>query len=466
MNLLPIIQNSSVFKDQFSAWHTPEAPFLIDLFQQIAVSGINYAVLRNYDFLPYGLHGSDIDILFSEDSFAKAHMLLACLVKRHGGKIICQLKAHRVKSLMLCGCGAEKRWWGVRIDSFTYVGTNGVEFLSAKSVISRCVKHNNIINVADFADDAIIAFLKEVIGAGRVRRDYDKKAISVFLLHGRRYERNLIYYFGAKTYTKWLIPSLSGKYMPLKKLQMALKVGWLKNMLLKHPAKVLRSRFLDFSLRLKRFFAPLGFSCAVIGTDGSGKSTIIEGIRPPLESALHTKLNYEHMRPNLLPSIACLFGRQTEDGPVTNPHGSKASGFFGSFLRLSYYSLDYILGYWLKVYPAKVKRPCLYVFDRYFYDFITDPARSRISLPKWLIKLFAILIPTPDLILCLGADPAVIHARKPELPLIEVERQISELKKFCDSSPNAVWIDTAQSIEKSIDHALEAITDHMAARYE
>jgi len=87
-------------------------------------------------------------------------------------------------------------------------------------------------------------------------------------------------------------------------------------------------------------------------------------------------------------------------------------------------------------------------------------------LPKWLIKLFAVLIPAPDIILCLGADPAVIHARKPELPLVEVEQQVRELEKFWDSSPNAIWIDTAQSVEKSVDQALKTITDHMAARYE
>ena len=113
-----------------------------------------------------------------------------------------------------------------------------------------------------------------------------------------------------------------------------------------------------------------------------------------------------------------------------------------------------------------VKKPCLYVFDRYYYDFILDPIRSRISLPKKLMGWFQALIPEPALVLCLGADPEVIHARKPELPLSEVERQVDELRNFCDGSKRAVWVDTGLSIEESTNQALSAIVDRMAARYE
>ena len=38
------------------------------------------------------------------------------------------------------------------------------------------------------------------------------------------------------------------------------------------------------------------------------------------------------------------------------------------------------------------------------------------------------------MILCLGADPKIIHERKPELTLPEVKRQIKELKSFCDNT--------------------------------
>ena len=203
-----------------------------------------------------------------------------------------------------------------------------------------------------------------------------------------------------------------------------------------------------------------------LGTDGSGKSTIISKIGPLLESVLHSKSHYEHLRPNLIPSIAWLFGKPEPKGPITEPHKSDPSNFIGSVLRLCYYTLDYIFGYWFKVYPKMAMRPCLFIFDRYFYDYLFDPRRSRINLPTWIIKLFSILIPKPDLIFCLGANPEIIHARKPELSLDEIIRQIEILKAFCTKEKRTVWIDTSHSPGGSADEVLSVIVQRMGARYE
>jgi hypothetical protein len=131
-----------------------------------------------------------------------------------------------------------------------------------------------------------------------------------------------------------------------------------------------------------------------------------------------------------------------------------------------YYTVDYVVGYLVKVFPRLLRRSHVYIFDRYFYDYHIDPRRSGVALPKWLIRLFGLLVPSPHIILCLGADPKIIHARKPELPLEEFKRQTEALRKFCDKNKRAVWIDTGCSIQDSVDQALEAITTRMAARYE
>jgi hypothetical protein len=52
----------------------------------------------------------------------------------------------------------------------------------------------------------------------------------------------------------------------------------------------------------------------------------------------------------------------------------------------------------------------------------------------------------------------MIHARKPELPLDEVARQVADLRRFCEKNKRAVWIDTGCAIEESVDKALGAIT--------
>ena len=96
---------------------------------------------------------------------------------------------------------------------------------------------------------------------------------------------------------------------------------------------------------------------------------------------------------------------------------------------------------------------------------MVDPKRARINLPIWMIKRMMFFIPEPDLILCLGAEPKVIHDRKPELPLDEVIEQVSKLKYFCESEKKAIWIDTGKSLDVAVKQTLETIVNKMASRY-
>jgi hypothetical protein len=128
--------------------------------------------------------------------------------------------------------------------------------------------------------------------------------------------------------------------------------------------------------------------------------------------------------------------------------------------------LDYTFGFYLKIWPKKAIRSCVCIFDRYYYDYLIDPKRARIKLPKWILKMGQFLIPEPDLILCLGTDAQVIHKRKPELTLDEVERQVAALKKMSESHNRAVWIDTGENIETSSKNAIKVIINMMANRFE
>jgi thymidylate kinase len=195
-----------------------------------------------------------------------------------------------------------------------------------------------------------------------------------------------------------------------------------------------------------------------LGTDGSGKSTVIDAITPVLRRKYATNINYEHLRPNYIPSLGVAMGKRTKDDEtqitkVENPHSEKPSGFFGSLFRLSYYLIDYTYGYYKKIY----KSDGIWIFDRYFYDFIIDPRRGKINLPQWLIKLFGCIIPSPDLIICLGTDAGTIYQRKPELSLHEIKRQVDMLKLFSQKHKKAVWIDTGCSIEKTVKDTMQII---------
>lgn len=201
------------------------------------------------------------------------------------------------------------------------------------------------------------------------------------------------------------------------------------------------------------------YTIAFLGTDGSGKSTIINAITPIIEKKTGLKVRYEHMRPNYLPSLGVAFGRRTREeeiaqGPVLDPHASKPSGFVGSLVRLIYYLVDYTYGYHRKIYPS---HDAVWIFDRYYYDLLIDQKRARISLPRWIIKVFGKIVPVPDVILCLGGEPERIFERKPETNLEEVTRQMNKLRNFCQKSENAYWIDTTVDFVTSVSDVLNAI---------
>ena len=83
--------------------------------------------------------------------------------------------------------------------------------------------------------------------------------------------------------------------------------------------------------------------------------------------------------------------------------------------RLLYYSLDYIIGYFVKV-KSVVRITRLVIFDRYYTDIICDSRRSRIYLNyKFLYRFGKLFIPSLNYNILLTASSETILARKREL---------------------------------------------------
>jgi len=213
------------------------------------------------------------------------------------------------------------------------------------------------------------------------------------------------------------------------------------------------------------------FVIVVEGTDGSGKSFIIDHITPRLEKMTGEKVVYNHLRPHWLPDIAVVLGKRKklkegqEVKVVSDPHAGKQSGFAMSLVRWGWYMLDYIFGFLKKVWLPTHSKSKVFIFDRYYYEYYLDQKRSHVKLPNWVVRVGEFFLPKPDLILCLGGDPEKIYARKPETSLEEVKRQTAVLKDFCDKRKNAVWIDTTVKPEESIEAAMQAITAMMSKRF-
>jgi hypothetical protein len=131
-----------------------------------------------------------------------------------------------------------------------------------------------------------------------------------------------------------------------------------------------------------------------------------------------------HWRPGLLPKLR-RGGAQEDSGAQTPPQPAEVSQYRGavSLARFLYYWLDFVIGYWLVVYPRKAQTT-LVIGERYFPDVMVHPQRYGFDVPRWLMRLAARLVPSPDLLVVLKDDPQVIYDRKTELPVQTIARQL------------------------------------------
>lgn len=220
-------------------------------------------------------------------------------------------------------------------------------------------------------------------------------------------------------------------------------------------------------LRFKSSSRTLGF----IAPDGAGKSTVIDSLMSKLTFCFCASekaglCSLHHHRPTILPNLGLLKAKVTgaeQDTDFTSPHRGKPSGGLSSFFRMCYYYVDYLVGWYVLVFKD-VHFGRITIFDRYIYDFVVDPARSSIKLPKSVLKLFVALAPKPQMVFYLDAEPSEVFARKRELSLEEIERQRGEYRELAKGNRRIILVDANRDVEQISDDILEQFLDNTAER--
>jgi thymidylate kinase len=220
--------------------------------------------------------------------------------------------------------------------------------------------------------------------------------------------------------------------------------------------------------RLKCHLFPCGEFVALSGPDGSGKTTVLELVREKLSTAfgLQEKSIF-HFRPSVLPRIAELARTvnliSSVDHNYSEPHRAKPSGIFGSSFRVAYYALDYFAGYFKVIRPILFRRE-LVISDRYFYDLIADPGRSRISLPFGLLNAIFRFMPKPHTAFFILASPERIRERKQELAADTIEALNRRYIELAKRHRNLVIIDNNGGPEKAAADIVDAVITRRAQR--
>ena len=418
--------------------------------------------MRNYQTLPYSAGGSDIDIMVApRDSSRLIPLVLGAIQRSNGRPVGISETFGFTKIFVVGGSGSDSdlSWWGVCLDF------NLGLFFKGQAIIDSGVEwptflHNKIPVLADGLS-GVLGVIKEAVNneiVPKIYLDNARKAVGS----------------SWRGVSSLLDPIGADALNILKKLILAdLGSDSEREMCQKFRSSFMRYRFKASAVsavlgrlsyecnKIVRYLYPSGKVLVILGVDGAGKSTIIESILPVLRAATHNAVFVRHLRPGVLPPLAKLRRGGGAASAVTNPHDSEPSGMIGSVLRLSYLTVDYILGYWIWTRPKIAKQPAIVIFDRYAYDMGFDPRRFRIGLSPKVTRIIAKFAPKPDMIICLHGVPATLSARKGELTEAETCRQVEALKIFAESENRAFLVSSDTSIEETRNIVLKLFLSHL-----
>jgi len=211
---------------------------------------------------------------------------------------------------------------------------------------------------------------------------------------------------------------------------------------------------------------PTGTFVVFLGPDGTGKSTISRAVEESL-ARVYRHVWHFHWRPGLIPKLSKKRETSIELGIGAHPPRESKYGAIVSVLRYIYYLVDFTLGYWLIVYWKKAQTT-LVIGERWYHDVIANPARYGFCLPRWILKFCGYVVPKPDRIFQISADPALIHQRKDELTVEEIAEQILLYRGLLPDAPRGIEIVNQGTLDDSVqlicDSILNLLVDNTAKK--
>lgn len=127
-----------------------------------------------------------------------------------------------------------------------------------------------------------------------------------------------------------------------------------------------------------------------------------------------------------------------------------------------YLFLDFWIGWIVRVSPH-IRRGGWVLFERGWWDHAVDPHRYRLHSGR-LIALMGRLIPRWDLVVMLNAPPDVIHDRKPELDLEEIDRQMRIWAGVLPARQSRIVLDATKPVDELARQVIDAVTSPSGSR--
>ena len=455
--------SDNVSRTEYSESSQKTASILMDLFGELKSNHIRYVVLRNFENLPYEVD-NDVDLLVEKKDVNKFEAKLKMAVDLHGLQLIKKVRRFRYVSFWYILPGVDDV---LHIDVWTAIDVKGICWLDEKEIIDTRNSYSDIFVPQDVFL-ALMLLLKDVLQTGKFRDKYQNYILNIINIKRDECILRLTKLVGKSAALEILSLLEADDLGRLNSMAKRIRNIVLMRSFFKWPFKSLFGLVSFFYWHLVTFFRSYnGLFLVLVGPDGSGKSSVYSGISNELSGYFKPCLYY-HGRFNIIPDLRDLcrgrFRAKKTDGPdfdFREDSGDKKTyGLFRSLLYVFYYLFDYLLGYF--VVKKNNKYGGLIVFDRYFYDYMIQPAFSKV--PNELLRVFTYLLPKPDMVVYLKCDPNVIHARKPELDIENIKKQQEVIEKIFCGDDSLVTLDTARDVDMVSAELKSKVDDKLLGR--
>ena len=439
--------------------------FLVRLFSLLDDAGVSYCVLRNYEELPERI-GNDIDMLVLPMQVEAFENCILETAENFEWQLLKRPKRFGYRSYWFqYGTGDEF----VHFDVWSLVTWKGVRWANEKAILDYRIRWKQLY-IPDAASEAGILLIKDLIQNGAIKKKYLGAVQKVATEYPESFAEFLRWGLGKDLAAALSNMAGTGEWKKIEALKGRIRRTVFLRSFLHNPLEPLLGtfRFLFGHIR-SMASSPDGIFVVLIGPDGSGKSSIAKGLVDSL-AELFPGTHYYHGRFGLIPKLRSflnlarhLLGRKPLPPPPSGIHAVQnvpPHGMLRASIYLLYYSIDYFLGHWI------IRHACgnsqMVVFDRYFYDyFMQDLFRH---LPRWFLKPLMVILPQPDLVIYLRNIPEVIHRRKSELTVEEIERQNEVCERIVKGLSYAVAVSTDPPIPEVVGEMSHHVLDIMAKR--
>lgn len=451
-------------------WSGLHAKVFDRFIRELNVESIRYFILRNYEGLPNINESKDIDLIIEPGKYDHAAQLLLQVFEEYKIEYYYVVKYERVRCWF--GMNASDDF-AIHIDLIEGYINKGFEIFEFEKLYNNTVKYKEY-DVLNQPYDIAMLLLYKVIGAKELKDRYrdkisvgykqccdDVKEILVDVL-GNDLAVQVCSRLDSNDY-EWIVQHSSEISKISKKIAFR-----------KHPLNTVKCVVEFLVEKMYRIvICPPKFRkmIALEAPDGTGKSTFIDTLAVKLAETFVCdieKVHVYHFRPSLLPNLGEVgekAGVMKQDTDFENPHRNKPANPISSFVRLIYYWLDYVIGDAICI-RKDVQFDRITIFDRYIYDFIVDPLRSRIALPRSVRVLFSKIVQRPQIVFVLNAPAEVIYKRKQELTIDEIARQQREFERLMSMGDYFFMIDANQPPEKMVQDARKIILSKFCNRME